>query len=202
MKILDVKGKSCPMPLIETKRALKEVGNNQALKIIIDSENAVKNVTHYLEDNNMPVSTVKVGNTWEISVNKGEEDIENTVPEAYCTTSDDKDNNYIVVYSKDRIGEGSDDLGNALVGAMLNTIKEMDTLPQKIIFINSGINLVVNGSFVIPQLKDLEKRGVDMISCGTCLDYFDKNEELAVGRVSNMMEIMEAMLNTGKVINL
>jgi len=85
---------------------------------------------------------------------------------------------------------------------MLNTINEMDTLPQKIIFINSGINLVVNGSFVVPQLKELEKRGVDMISCGTCLDYFDKNEELAVGRVSNMMEIMETMLNTGKVINL
>ncbi len=70
----------------------------------------------------------------------------------------------MVVYAKDRIGEGSDELGNALVGAMLNTIKEMDTLPQKIIFMNSGINLVVKGSFVIPQLKELEQKGVEMIS--------------------------------------
>lgn len=202
MKIIDVKGKKCPMPLIETKKALKEIGTSQALKIITDSENAVKNVTHYLEDNSMPVSTVKVGNAWEISVNKGEQDIENTVPEAYCSTSEEKDNSYVVVYAKDRIGEGSDELGNALVGAMLNTIKEMDTLPQKIIFMNSGINLVVNGSFVIPQLKELEQKGVEMISCGTCLDYFDKMEEVAVGRVSNMMEIMEAMLNAGKVINI
>lgn len=202
MKIIDVKGKKCPMPLIETKKALKEIGTSQALKIITDSENAVKNVTHYLEDNSMPVSTVKVGNAWEISVNKGEQDIENTVPEAYCATSEEKDNSYVVVYAKDRIGEGSDELGNALVGAMLNTIKEMDTLPQKIIFMNSGINLVVNGSFVIPQLKELEQKGVEMISCGTCLDYFDKMEEVAVGRVSNMMEIMEAMLNAGKVINI
>lgn len=202
MKIIDVKGKKCPMPLIETKRALKEIGTNQALKIITDSESAVKNVTHYLEDNSMPVLTVKVGNAWEISVNKSDEDIENTVPEAYCSTSEEKDNSYVVVYAKDRIGEGSDELGNALVGAMLNSIKEMDTLPQKIIFMNSGINLVINGSFVIPQLKELESKGVEMIVCGTCLDYFDKMEELAIGRISNMYEIMEKMLNVGKVINL
>lgn len=202
MKILDVKGKTCPMPLIETKKALKEIGAEENLKIIVDNESAVKNITHYLEDNSIPVATVKVGDTWEITVQRGDEDLENTTPEAYCTPSGEKDNSYVVVYAKDRLGEGSDELGNALVGAMLTSIKEMETLPQKMIFMNSGINLVVKGSFVISQLKELEEKGVEMITCGACLDYFDKDEELEVGRVSNMMEIMESMLNVGKVINI
>lgn len=201
MKIIDVKGKNCPMPLIETKKALKEIGKDEALRIITDSETSVKNVTHYLEDNSMDVSTVKSGDAWEITVNKGDEDIENTQPEAYCSSPVEKDNSYVVVYAKDRLGEGSHELGNALAGAMINTMNEMDTLPTKIIFMNSGINLTIKGSFVLPQLKELEQKGVEMIICGTCLDYFDKMDDLAVGRISNMYEIMESMLNAGKVIN-
>jgi selenium metabolism protein YedF len=201
MKIIDVKGKKCPMPLIETKKALKEIGRNEALKVITDSANAVKNVTHYLEDNGIPVHTVQSGNVWEININKGDNDLENTTPEAYCPTSEEMDKSFVVVYAKDRLGEGSEELGNALVGAMLNTMKEMDTLPQKIIFINSGINLVIKSSLVISQLKVLESKGVELISCGTCLDYYGKMDELAVGRISNMLEIMESMTNVGKVIN-
>ncbi|MCB0806119.1 MAG: DsrE family protein, partial [Bacteroidales bacterium] len=71
----------------------------------------------------------------------------------------------------------------------------------KIIFMNSGINLVLKDSLFLPQLKDLESKGVTIITCGTCLDYYGKMDELAVGRVSNMAEILESMLGVGKVIN-
>lgn len=191
------------MPLIETKKALKEIEAGETLKILIDNETSVKNVTHFLKDNSFPVEQVKNGDVYELVVNRTGDDSFETVDEvAYCEAPAQKDNSYEVVYAKDRIGEGSEELGNALVGAMLHSIKAMETLPTKIIFMNSGINLVTKGSLVLPQLKDLEAKGVGIITCGTCLDYFGKMDELEVGRVSNMHEIMESMLAVGKVINI
>ena len=191
------------MPLIETKKALKEIKEGETLKILIDNETSVKNVTHFLKDNSFPVEQVKNGDVYELVVNKTGDDSFETVDEvAYCETPSTKDKSYVVVYAKDRIGEGSEELGNALVGAMLHSIKAMETLPVKIIFMNSGINLVTKGSLVLPQLKELETKGVEMIACGTCLDYFGKMDELEIGRVSNMHEIMESMLAVGKVINI
>jgi selenium metabolism protein YedF len=148
------------------------------------------------------VEQVKNGNVFELTINKtGDNSFESVDEVAYCEAPAQHDNSYVVIYAKDRLGEGSDELGHALVGAMLHSIKAVETLPMKIIFMNSGINLVTKGSLVLPQLKDLEAKGVEIITCGTCLDYFGKMDELEIGRVSNMHEIMESMLAVGKVIN-
>ena len=203
MKILDTKGLKCPMPLIETKKALKEIATDESLKIIIDNETSVKNVTHFLEDNGMPVQQQKVGDTFELLVNKtGDESLETSDAAAYCETPSEKDNSYVVMLAKDYLGEGVHELGHALVGSLLNTIIASDNLPRKIIFMNSGINLVTKGSLFLPQLKEIESKGVTIITCGTCLDYYGKMDNLEVGRVSNMAEIMESMLDVGKVINI
>lgn len=202
MKILDVKGKRCPMPLIETKKALKGLQANESLKIIIDNETSVKNVVHFLNDNNIAVGqNTETDGIYELIVNTTETIPEEVDETAYCSSSGEKGNNYVVMLSKNRLGEGSDELGEALVGAMINTLKSMDTLPGKIMILNSGVNLVVNGSLVINDMRDLEKSGVDIMVCGACLDYFGKMDELAVGRVSNMHDILEGMLNADKVMN-
>ena len=109
---------------------------------------------------------------------------------------------YIIVFGKDRLGEGSEELGNALAGAMLNTTLKMELKPEKIIFINSGINLVVEGSLVLPQLKQLEESGTKLLICGTCLDYFDQMDKIKIGSVSNMIEIMDSLSKTSKIINI
>ena len=202
MKTLDLKGLKCPMPLIETKKALKELNQDESLKILIDNETSVKNVTHYLKDNGISLATNQKDSVWEIHIKRGNEDIEESVPEAYCNTSEPTDKSYIVVFGKDCLGEGSEELGNLLVGGMLTSTLEQDILPQKIIFINSGINLVTKGTLALSLLKELESKGVELITCGTCLDYFDKTDELEISRVSNMHEILESMINTGKVINI
>ena len=202
MKTLDVKGKKCPMPLIETKKALKEMGKDESLRIIIDNETSVKNVTHFLEDNDIPVSQKQNNGIFELTVNKpADETFESSEAEAYCEVPAEKDKSFVVMLAKDHLGEGEHELGHALVGSMLNTVREMEQLPQKIIFMNSGINLVINGSLFLPQIKELESMGVNIITCGTCLDYYGKMDYLAVGRVSNMAEIMESMMEVGKVIN-
>lgn len=202
MKVIDVRGKKCPMPLVETKKALKESEMNQVIKVVIDSETSVKNVTRYLKDNNIQVSQQQSGSTYELLFRKEGSSPVIEEAESYCTTSEQAPESFIIVFGKDRLGEGSDELGNMLVGGMLTTLAETDRTPDKIIFINSGINLVLDDSPVLPLLKKLEDRGCELLSCGTCLDYFDKMDKLGVGRVSNMLEILDAMTSYSKVINI
>ena len=190
------------MPLIETKKALKGMEKDETLKIILDNEISVKNVVYFLNDNGYPVQQNNTGDRFEIVVNKkDEDDLEQVDETSYCTPMS-KPNGYAVVFTKDRIGEGSDELGEALVGAMMHSFIAADEQPRKIIFMNSGINLVLNRSLVLPQLKELESKGVELISCGTCLDYFGKMDDQALSRISNMQEIVESMLETDKVITI
>ncbi|OQX74984.1 MAG: hypothetical protein B6D61_11150 [Bacteroidetes bacterium 4484_249] len=201
MKTIDVKGMACPMPLIETKKAMTEIEEGETLKIIIDNATSVSNVLHFLEDNGLPVEKKQDGNITELIVNKQDSDIENAEVDEYCAVDLPHDNSFILVFAKNTVGEGSEELGKMLVGGFLNTFKEMDRLPQKVIFLNSGIDLVLNDSPAVPVLKDYEKQGVELLACGTCLDYYDKVDEVAVGRVSNAYDILNATINAEKVIS-
>jgi len=201
MKIIDVKGKQCPMPLIETKKALKESGENETFKILIDNPTSAKNVAHFLNDNQIAFSESKSGESIEIIVNNEGKNLDEIDETAYCSSSTPPPENFVVLMAKDRLGEGSDELGEALAGAMINTLKAMSPLPSKIIFMNAGINLVVKGSLVLDNLKYLQDKGVELIVCGTCLDYFGKMDELVVGRVSNMLDIVQSMKDAQKVLN-
>jgi len=202
MNTVDARGLKCPMPLIETKKAITKADQETAIKVLIDNETSFKNVSHFLTDNKIEFSASQKGDEYEILINKQDSDLEQVDATAYCEPTSFADNSYVVMFAKDRIGEGSQELGNVLVGGFLTTIKERDMLPDKILFMNSGINLVLNDSPAMPLLKELETKGVDILSCGTCLDYYEKMDELAVGRVSNMYEILESMLAVQKVINI
>ena len=190
------------MPLVETKKALKESAKDELIKVILDSENSLKNVTRYLKDNSIQVSQQQSGNTFELLFKK--EGIKPVIEaaESYCSTADQASDNFIIIFGKDRLGEGSEDLGNMLIGGMLTTLVETERVPDQMIFINSGINLVVENSPVLDLLKKLENEGCKILACGTCLDYFGKTENLKVGRVSNMLEILEVMTLYSKVINI
>ncbi len=202
MKIIDVKGLKCPLPLIETKKALKQFSSDEALKILIDNEISKNNVIRFLTDNGIKSEVLRSGNIFEVIVNHHNVDLENVEAEKYCTIDPPEKNDYIIVFGKDRLGEGSDDLGFVLAGGLLNTLKEIDNLPTKIIFLNSGINLLLKDSPTLLPLRELEKAGVELLACGTCVNYFEKMEEFAIGRISNMYEILESMTKAGKVINI
>ena len=108
--------------------------------------------------------------------------------------------NTIVVISSDRMGNGNDALGKVLIKGFIYAITQLDTLPKKMLFYNGGATLTVEGSDSLEDLKSLEAQGVEILTCGTCLDYYEVKDKLAVGSVTNMYSIVEAMTEAGKII--
>jgi selenium metabolism protein YedF len=200
MKTIDAKGKLCPMPLIMTKKALVELTENESLEVIMDNETSVKNVTRYLKELGMKPIIEKKDSIFHVFVNKTGEVSENVKVEDFCTIDNDKLSDYIISFQKNKLGEGSDELGTILAKAFINTLPEIDVKPKKLIFLNSGIYLTLKDSPVIDTLKKLEEMGIEILVCGTCLDYFKKKEELGVGIVSNMYVILESLSKASKVI--
>ena len=199
MKIVNAEGQLCPIPLIMTKKALGEIQENESLKILIDNESSKINVIHYLEDNGMFAQCNKNGDKFEILVSKKGIAYEDVKLDDYCKIPD-KLGNYVISFQKNGMGEGTEELSEILLKAFINSLPDANLLPNTLIFLNAGIKLVVKNSPVIKSLKKLEKIGVEMLVCGTCLEYFNETNNLAVGRVSNMYDIMEKFTNASKII--
>lgn len=201
MKIIDAIGLKCPMPLIKTKKAITEQIEGESLKILIDNEASKKNVMQFLTDNHIEYNYLENDGVHELIINKQDQDISEVPVEDYCEVSSVDNENFTLVFAKNTIGEGEQELGQMLVAGFLNTFKEMDRLPDKILFMNSGIDLVLNDAPTVDILKEYEHKGVKLLVCGTCLEYYQKMDEVAVGRVSNAYDILNATLDAGKIIN-
>jgi selenium metabolism protein YedF len=201
MKILNVKGKQCPLPLIETKKALNEMGGEAELKVITDSETAKNNVTRFLNDNDIQSEWSENDQVYEILINHRGGDLEQADAEAYCSPANAVDSDFVVVFTKDYLGEGSEELGRILMNGFLDTLIADENFPKKLMFFNSAVLMTLKGSAQIDMLRELEEAGMEILVCGTCLDYYKKTNELAVGKVSNMLEIQTSMIEAGKVLN-
>jgi selenium metabolism protein YedF len=106
----------------------------------------------------------------------------------------------VVYCGSDRMGDGDDGFGKVLMKNFLTTLLEVTPLPDTILFVNSGINLTTSGSEILEPLKALESRGVDIASCGLCLDFYDKKEDLCVGRTTNMYEMAELQCQAERIV--
>jgi selenium metabolism protein YedF len=200
MKTIDARGKVCPMPLIMTKKALGEMAVNDTLEILIDNETSVKNVSRFLEEHSMEVLTEKKGGTFQLKVNKTGFIPEETKAEDYCETPVPVSSDYVIAIQKNKLGQGNDELGELLIKGFINTLPEIDNRPITLVFMNSGIFLALKDSPVLDSLIRLEKGGAKILVCGTCLDYYKKKEQLGVGIVSNMYDILNVLSNAAKVL--
>jgi selenium metabolism protein YedF len=109
----------------------------------------------------------------------------------------------VLVVPSEFMGRGEhDELGTVLIRAFFHTLGEVEPLPEAIVFFNSGVKLVVEGSPVLEDLQALSDQGIEILACGTCLGYYELKEKLAVGEISNMYTIAETMLGAGKVVRL
>ena len=106
----------------------------------------------------------------------------------------------MVCITGETMGRGDEALGAILMKGFVNTIKEIEPLPRRIVFYNGGVKLAIEGSPVLPALKELESRGVELLICGTCADFYTVKEKVAVGRISNMYDILGALTGASKVV--
>lgn len=188
------------MPLILTKRALIGMEPDETLEILIDNETSVQNVTRFLTEHQMEVNTENQDGLFRLTVNNTGEITEQTNAEDYCEVRQPEPAEYMVAFGKNIQGEGSDEFGGRLIQLFINTLPDIDQKPRTLVFLNTCIFLTLKGSPVLEPLQKLEKEGVRILVCGTCLDFLQKKEELAVGIVSNMYEIMNLMSKSPKVL--
>jgi selenium metabolism protein YedF len=194
MKTIDCCGMTCPLPVIETKSALEKEAVNE-ICVVVDSLVSSENVMRFLQSQGFTVSVMQLDGKYRI---EGTKTLELTEPLPASGPVSAKKT--LVFIDGETVGRGSEELGAILMRSFLFTLKELNPLPWRIIFINSGVKLAVEGSPLLTVLGELADLGLEIISCGTCLDYYQIKDKLAAGRVSNMYEIASSFLEATNVI--
>ncbi len=190
MKVLDCRGLACPGPVIQTKKALEELPAGEAMAIEVDSTASVENVRRFAEGRGADVRIEDLGRgVFRLTITPGE-----GTAKAAATTAP------VVFIAGDTLGHGDDKLGGILMEGFINTLIEQEPVPDKVLMMNSGVKLAVDGSPVLDALRILTDRGCEILICGTCLDFFDLKDKAAVGIVSNMYDIQGAMLTASLVV--
>ncbi|MBN2830425.1 MAG: sulfurtransferase-like selenium metabolism protein YedF [Candidatus Cloacimonetes bacterium] len=187
-KTIDASGQACPKPVLMTKDALEtEVSD---LTVIVDNPAAKENVSRFaLKQGHQIKEVEEIGSKFQIRIIKSGENVSSELdPEDYtCEVVPAKGKTVFI--SKDKVGEGDDELGGNLMKAFIYSLNEVEKTPSMLIFMNSGVKLCVEGAETLPNLLKLEEKGIEMLVCGTCLNFFGIAEKLRVGKVSNMYDI-------------
>jgi len=202
MKTIDTKGQLCPAPLIAAKKALRETVAGESFILLTDNKTSFDNLCRFLKDNKADIKISESEGIWSLTVTKSVNDLVQPDAEKYCasTIPHFQQGNYIVVISSDKMGEGDDELGYLLMINFIKALKDLDDLPKKIVFYNNGVKLATRSSPAIEHLRDLEKMGVELMLCATCVNYYCLETVLGTGVVSNMYTIAEAMTSADRVI--
>ena len=194
MKIIDTRGHLCPMPLIMVKSAINEMSEVSDMQVLTDNEIAKNNLLSFFKDNNYLADFTQIDDHWVIGVGKSE--IKMPLPKTIKKES----SNYVVVVKNNKMGFGNDDLGEILIKGFFSAICEIEKLPSKIIFYNSGVLLTQHSSMLISNLKKLSEQQVEIYICGACVDFFNIKENIGVGNITNMLNICEMLAKAEKII--
>jgi selenium metabolism protein YedF len=198
MKEIDARGLACPAPVLQTKATLQE-DDTGSVKVIVDNAAAQQNVQRFLESQGF--QTV-------LEQNNGDYLVIGTCgasrqPQSQQTPEEKVDARKIMVMcATDRIGFGDDELGLKLMVNFIKTLKEVGPELWRLVFVNNGVKLTIDGSQVLDDLKAFESEGLKILVCGTCLDHFNLLERKQVGETTNMLDIVTAMQVADKVINI
>lgn len=192
---LDAMGLACPKPVINTKKKLDSI--EQGIVVVtVDNEIAKENILKLAKSMNLEANVLKTEkDSICIEIIKGENVIiEEKSQESLSDTC--------IFINSDKMGSGNDELGHVLMKGYIYTLTESKPYPKNILFVNSGIKLTTENEATIENLKILQDAGVEILSCGTCLDYYGLKEELKVGTITNMYTIVESMNNSSKTISI
>ena len=189
---VDARGDACPLPVVKAKKAIAELKGAGEVEVLVDNEIAVQNLTKMAQQKGYTYSAEKLAEReYRVLFTVGEPAPETPAAPEACTP--DARTDTVVVISSDKMGEGAEELGKTLLKAFVFS-------PKTMLFYNGGAHLTCEGSPMLEDLKALEAEGVEILTCGTCLNFYGLTEKLVVGGVTNMYVIAEKMLNAGNVV--
>lgn len=193
---------------------MKELKEGGEVVTLVDNEIAVQNLTKMAQQKGygvfsekleegkyrvrMSIEAEKASNSEQKNVGNSEA-VSKEAEQPGCIP-DMRKKNVVVAVGSDKMGEGNDELGKVLIKGFLYAITQLDTLPDTMLFYNGGATLTTEGSDSLEDLKSLEAQGVEIMTCGTCLNYYDLSDKLAVGSITNMYAIVETLSNADKII--
>ena len=178
---VDARGDACPLPVVKAKKAIAELNGAGEVEVLVDNEIAVQNLTKMAQQKGYASKAEKLA--------EREYRVLFTVGDAPAEA-----------IASDKMGDGAEELGKTLLKAFVFSLTQQDKLPKTILFYNGGAHLTCEGSPMLEDLKALEAEGVEIVTCGTCLNFYGLTEKLQVGTVTNMYVIAEKMLNAGNVV--
>lgn len=205
MIFVNAMGDACPIPVVKTKNAIREMNGPGEVEILVDNEIAVQNLTKMANQKGYGVRSVKLKEQeYKVVMNIGaaaaahEAGAKKEPEQAVCIP--DARKNTVVVISADHMGEGDDTLGKALMKGFIYAISQQDELPKTILFYNGGARLTCEDAPTLEDLHSLEAQGVEILTCGTCLNHYGLTDALKVGTVTNMYVIAEKMSQASLII--
>jgi len=197
-RTVDARGQLCPKPLMMTKKALTQAAAGETLRVLIDNQTSMENVRRFLTDNGMPPAVSQEGTVYTLTVTNKAGSLARPDAAAYCAGP--AGGPVVFCFKSDVMGLGDEQLGAILVKACVNTLGNLSPLPSALVFYNRGVFLALRNSPVIDSVRELAAKGVKVLACGTCLDYYKQKENLGAGVVSNMYEILETLASAGHVV--
>lgn len=182
-------GEVCPKPVIMTKKALKEIESG-VVEVSVDNVTSKENVEKMAKEMGHTFETREEGNVFIITITKAGEKQENSSEEE----------NIVISIGSDKMGEGEDELGKILIKGFIYALTEAETLPKTVLLYNKGVLLASTFEDTVKDLKVLEERGVEILSCGTCANFYHVQDQIKVGTLTNMYTILERQMKATKVI--
>lgn len=185
---LDARGLSCPQPVLLTKKALDAMTTG-TITTIVDNGAARENVTKFAAAQGCMIEVSEQDGVFYLTITKGD-----VVPTAVNMSLPSKSGDTgarVFLLTRAVLGEGDDVLGAVLMKSFFVSIAAKEPLPKTILFLNGAVYLTVEGSPLLENIRDLAAKGVEILSCGTCLEHFNLKDKLAVGGVTNMYTVME-----------
>lgn len=186
---VDARGLNCPEPVIMTKKALDSQDVSEVLAIV-DNRVALENISRMVKTMKLGSMVEEQDGLYYINITK-----EEAVPQKQSIKA-----GATVVVKSNVLGQGDDVLGSVLMKSFMYTLTQMEGELETLIFLNGGVLLTTAGSEVLEHIKNLAKNGVEVLSCGTCLDFYGLTDKLEVGSIGNMYTITEEMFRARKLI--
>lgn len=198
---IDARGKVCPIPVVETKKELKTLNQGDTLEVQVDNFIAVQNLSKMGEQKKLLVASKKIDeNNYIVTFTKDSNDEIVKIQKDTVSIEHPRLDKTVVVIASNKMGEGDERLGLILMKGFIYALTEQEQLPEAILLYNSGCYLSTEDSDSVADLQLLESQGVEILTCGTCLNHYGLDEKLSVGEATNMYVLVEKQVQATKII--